>query len=135
MMFHGLQLLYMITPVRRVPHSSAISSPGSRQINRPGCTSAIGQSSHGVANWPSAFFSRHRTELCAYASFTLAHFYHTFSASIGHILFACVNAPHILRVARLRCRILRVEKLACQLFATRKMRQKVSINTNKTFFA
>ena len=28
-----------------------------------------------------------------YASFTLAHFYHTFSASIRHILLACVNAP------------------------------------------
>ena len=36
-----------------------------------------------------------------YASFTLAHFYHIFSASIRHISFACVNAPHIFCVARL----------------------------------
>ena len=35
------------------------------------------------------------------ASFTPAHFYHNFSASIRHILFACVNPPHILCVARL----------------------------------
>ena len=28
-------------------------------------------------------------------SFTLAHFYHIFSASIRHLLCACVNAPHI----------------------------------------
>ena len=30
-----------------------------------------------------------------YAAFTLAHSYHTSSASIRHILFTCVNAPHI----------------------------------------
>ena len=69
------------------------------------------------------------------ASFTLAHFYHTFSLFIRHILFACVDAKPIFRVSRLHWHILRVEKLACQLFgtyvATRKMRQKVSIGIGK----
>ena len=43
--------------------------------------------------------ARSRVSSLEYASITLAHIYHTFSASIRHVLFACVNASHIFCVA------------------------------------
>ena len=76
----------------------------------------------------------------AFLSLLLRLHWHIFtthfpSASIRHIFFACVYAPHIFSVARSLyfTRIYRVEKLACLLFgtyvSTRKMRGKASIYT------